>query len=249
MNTLKRKLTAILLTFAMLFSLMPALPQAAEAAEDPNGWIEVDYYHGVQGSKTAVNVVVVDESGNQITTPLSLSDYDTINVGKRDTIKLLNDKYYIKSLSTDDGTLTTYPENELNKLTYSWCYMDEESTLKVHIAEKPDSSQFHIDDRIDNNGSMTRTYRIYESQVLKMIASKDDDFVEKFTQYGLGESFRENIEITPNWMQSFGSESEKDFNLVARIDETAGPYWNLDVTSDSADVDEVQPDRILYFKS
>ena len=38
MNTLKRKLTAILLTFAMLFSLMPALPQAAEAApEEPNG--------------------------------------------------------------------------------------------------------------------------------------------------------------------------------------------------------------------
>ena len=38
MNTLKRKLTAILLTFAMLFSLMPVLPQAAEAApEEPNG--------------------------------------------------------------------------------------------------------------------------------------------------------------------------------------------------------------------
>ena len=38
MNTLKRKLTAILLTFAMLFSLMPALPQTAEAApEEPNG--------------------------------------------------------------------------------------------------------------------------------------------------------------------------------------------------------------------
>ena len=38
MNTLKRKLTAILLTFAMLFSLMPVLPQTAEAApEEPNG--------------------------------------------------------------------------------------------------------------------------------------------------------------------------------------------------------------------
>ena len=34
MNTFKRKLTAILLTFAMLFSLMPVLPQAAEAAQN-----------------------------------------------------------------------------------------------------------------------------------------------------------------------------------------------------------------------
>ena len=41
MNTLKRKLTAILLTFAMLFSLMPALPQAAEAAE--GGFAENEY--------------------------------------------------------------------------------------------------------------------------------------------------------------------------------------------------------------
>lgn len=45
MNTLKRKLTAILLTFAMLFSLMPALPQAAEAAEGnvQNSYIRYEY--------------------------------------------------------------------------------------------------------------------------------------------------------------------------------------------------------------
>lgn len=41
MNTLKRKLTAILLTFAMLFSLMPALPQTAEAA---NGFVENEWF-------------------------------------------------------------------------------------------------------------------------------------------------------------------------------------------------------------
>lgn len=44
MNTLKRKLTAILLTFAMLFSLMPALPQAAEAA---GTLTELEYSHSV----------------------------------------------------------------------------------------------------------------------------------------------------------------------------------------------------------
>lgn len=44
MNTLKRKLTAILLTFAMLFSLMPVLPQTAEAAEaQGNGYVTLSY--------------------------------------------------------------------------------------------------------------------------------------------------------------------------------------------------------------
>lgn len=62
MNTLKRKLTAILLTFAMLFSLMPALPQAAEAAEPTsvqsgNGYITFGYEHkGTAKRNIKVNV-------------------------------------------------------------------------------------------------------------------------------------------------------------------------------------------------
>lgn len=64
MNTLKRKLTAILLTFAMLFSLMPALPQAAEAAYDPtteeNELIQVEYVANGAANKN-VNVIVQNE--------------------------------------------------------------------------------------------------------------------------------------------------------------------------------------------
>ena len=67
MNTLKRKLTAILLTLAMLLSLMPAFPQAAEAALDKttvnNDAIQVEYTANGAFNST-VEVMVQDEEGN-----------------------------------------------------------------------------------------------------------------------------------------------------------------------------------------
>ena len=70
MNTLKRKLTAILLTFAMLFSLMPALPQVAEAVEMSSKYVELLMNKNPSSDEAksiTVNVYVDNaESPNQI---------------------------------------------------------------------------------------------------------------------------------------------------------------------------------------
>ncbi|MEE0207397.1 MAG: hypothetical protein UEX93_11120 [Peptococcaceae bacterium] len=163
MNTLKRKLTAILLTFAMLFSLMPALPQAAEAATSSmeNDWIKVDYYTRPGDQDRSIDVIVQTSDGEQLTS-LNISDYNW-GVAETDTITLKNTDYYIRDIQKSGSgylTVTSVSETQAN---YSWTTMDNGDQIIVTV----DSVDCAINDLI--TGGVTRTYRIYEDQVMKMI--------------------------------------------------------------------------------
>lgn len=110
MRTKKHKLTAILLVLAMLFTLIPALPQSAEAAYDSttksNDVIEVKYTaNGVITHD--VNVIVQDENGAPLTSnPLVLND---IVAGTPYTveIKLLDSNKLIKNIEASSGSATS----------------------------------------------------------------------------------------------------------------------------------------------
>jgi len=77
---------------------------------------------------------------------------------------------------------------------------------------------------------VTRTYRIYDDQVYKMLYSQGVDVTEETTV----------VSVTPLWVRSFGTESNK--GLIHENLET--DYWDNSFTSNSADVDEVQPTNI-----
>lgn len=110
MNTLKRKLTAILLTFAMLFSLMPVLPQAAEAAGGDmetvsNEYIDFSYQTPYVATGAAkVKIIVKDvETDQQLGTTIVIDNYAKLldEPGKENNILLKNNQYELDNVTFD----------------------------------------------------------------------------------------------------------------------------------------------------
>lgn len=245
MNTLKRKLTAILLTFAMLFSLMPALPQAAEAADQTtvnNDLIQVDYVaNGAVESN--VNVYVKNEQGELLTQEPLILENIVAGTPFNVTVTLLDDKYIVKNLheGSGDATLVKF-DNE--KVSFNWAYMDSETSLTVTVAEKIDRDSLKVDNWIEGGG-YTRGYYIYQDQLLKMIALQDSNLQDNIQNLDI-----RGIKIQPNWIQPFyagtdSTGSNKEFRQVDTLATQDRAYWDLlKVTSDNGNVEKVQPDRL-----
>ena len=237
MNTLKRKLTAILLTFAMLFSLMPALPQAAEAADQTtvkNELIQVEYVANGAANKN-VNVIVQNEDGEQLTEePLRL---ENIVSGTPYQVKVtvLDNDYVVKNMSGDSGHFYIFDYSYANQTADAeWAYMDDEATLTVTVAPL---SHPAISDEITFGSTLD--YRIYENQLLKMIASKDESLEHNFDSLKVND-----INVSPNWIQPF-TEDDWDFSRVGRVDETEGQYWNISgISSDNDTIDKIRPSHL-----
>lgn len=245
MNTLKRKLTAILLTFAMLFSLMPALPQAAEAADETtvnNDIIRVEYTANGAANST-VEVTVQDEEGNSLTQePLVLQNI-VKGAPHNVTITALDNSYFVANVETTGGSVTipSYDYDNSN-MSFNWAYMDDGSQVIVTLSKKIDPDSVNIDNWVE--GGLTRNYYIYQDQLLKMIALNDSELQANIKNLDIRE-----IKIKPNWVQPFqvaeGTGSDKEFRQVDTLASQDRAYWDLlRVTTDNGDVGKVQPDRI-----
>ena len=235
MNTLKRKLTAILLTFAMLFSLMPALPQAAEAATSSkeNDLLKVDYYTQLGDQDRSIDVIVQTSDGEQLTS-LKISDYNW-GIPAADTITLKNTDYYIRDIQKNGSgvfAVTSVSETQAN---FSWTTMDNGDQIIVTV----DSMDCAINDLI--TGGVTRTYRIYEDQVMKMICDQDKDIVN-------GNDLPSITTMKPVWKDSFydtpGAGSNKTFMKADLTHSPNEKYWHLEVTCENGKIVQVQPYQI-----
>ena len=235
MNTLKLKLTAILLTFAMLFSLMPALPQAAEAATSSkeNDLLKVDYYTQLGDQDRSIDVIVQTSDGEQLTS-LKISDYNW-GVSAADTITLKNTDYYIRDIQKNGSgvfAVTSVSETQAN---FSWTTMDNGDQIIVTV----DSMDCAINDLI--TGGVTRTYRIYEDQVMKMICDQDKDIVN-------GNDLPSITTMKPVWKDSFydtpGAGSNKTFMKADLTHSPNEKYWHLEVTCENGKIVQVQPYQI-----
>ena len=235
MNTLKRKLTAILLTFAMLFSLMPAMPQAAEAATSSkeNDLLKVDYYTQLGDQDRSIDVIVQTSDGKELTS-LNISDYNW-GIPAADTITLKNTDYYIRDIQKNGSgvfAVTSVSETQAN---FSWTTMDAGDQIIVTV----DSMDCAINDLITDG--VTRTYRIYEDQVMKMIYDRDKDIVN-------GNDLPSITTMKPVWKDAFydtpGAGSNKTF-LKADLTHTPNEkYWHLEVTCENGKIVQVQPYQI-----
>ena len=177
MNTLKRKLTAILLTFAMLFSLMPALPQAAEAAQkttagqyvtmeykevgagvlEPNS-IVVNVF--IEGRETAVETLTVNDAGitdNNITINVNGSDYE---IAGRTGV----------SMDASGASLDVPPWNlnmDLNEFSTTWT-SGHGSTLTINLTlREPVGTATEENGHYE--GTATVEFRAYDEQIFKML--------------------------------------------------------------------------------
>ena len=228
MNTLKRKLTAILLTFAMLFSLMPALPQAAEAAEATSGNELVTVSYNDAGNKECY-VKIQDVNGNQLDN-VTLENY--LGSGSSVTLNLNNKNYEIVSV-TETG-MSLYEEYPLysdrHQYQFTAAIYDDSATLTVTVQpyDGPEVSEFIY------NATATRTYRLYDDQIFKMIykyGSQQD--------VGVGTVIKS---ITPKWTENFGDGATgagSSFNDINREED----YYNKDFIFNSVNnnLSSVQP--------
>lgn len=237
MNTLKRKLTAILLTFAMLFSLMPSLPQAAEAANGfaENEYIQLDYaeaYEGVGDDILPGNltVKVQDVDGNQLGDLIEITDFGR-TTGLISTITVKAEKqseYELESLSPSKGTFTETEKTSTEASFYWTDWLSGEAELVVTLCEPHQLPQ--VDDTIEGYGN-TRMYRIYDEQVLKMLYLAGDTDISEDTIIE---------QVKPVWVNSLDTLTETN---KALIDENREHDY-LDNSYSDGDVDNVQPNNI-----
>lgn len=235
MNTLKRKLTAILLTFAMLFSLMPALPQAAEAADGEmdsrqNDYIKFEYQTPyIDDDNEDLEIKVIDASSNrQLGETITINNYGRVlaDTGKENVITVLQpERYEIESVGFSGGVLTDWLNITFDKAIFDLTIAKKQTiTIVLRAAsEKPNVPEEIVGD------TPSRIYRIYDDQVLKML---------HFANVAVSEKTKIKS-VTPNWVYSFPMDETELIKANREQD-----YRHNTFTSDSSFVDEVQPKNI-----
>ena len=138
MNTLKRKLTAILLTFAMLFSLMPALPQAAEAATVPGneGYVTLSYDNdGLQDRTITVNVMLADQQVDTIVVKDAKAATNQLSITVDNLEYELNGE---NAVSVDKDAAISSDSVAANFRSWSGLFTGNDITITVNLREKQD---------------------------------------------------------------------------------------------------------------
>ena len=181
MNTLKRKLTAILLTFAMLFSLMPALPQAAEAVGNEQQYVEIAYDKNSpleEAKSITVNVYVDNaESPNQIIRVDDASPaYNKVQLTVLGKYEIAGDDAVTTAGETGQIAVT---EEKVSADFKSWsCRYSGDNGLIINVNLRsplahPDMPGGYYD------GDTTIEFRTYNHEILKMIYQNLDEDQEK----------------------------------------------------------------------
>ena len=180
MNTLKRKLTAILLTFAMLFSLMPALPQAAEAADQskPGQYVTLNYETGTRDYNIDVQVYLNNEYRETISVTDARATDDNISIVVNDS-----SQHVIGMVISEN--VVAFPEMESDLSAWSCQATETNLNIKVYLAEKNGPGT--------PNGveTGTHTYKLRDVQIEKMLYLATDIQLEDINVTGIDVNYRE----------------------------------------------------------
>ena len=180
MNTLKRKLTAILLTFAMLFSLMPALPQAAEAADQskPGQYVTLNYETGTRDYNIDVQVYLNNEYQETISVTDARATDDNISIVVNDS-----SQYVIGMVVSDN--VVAFPEMKLDLSAWSCRATETNLNIEVYLAEKNGPGT--------PNGVETgpHTYKLQDVQIGKILYLATDIQLKDINVTGIDVNYRE----------------------------------------------------------
>lgn len=190
MNTLKRKLTAALLTLAMLLSLMPAMPQAAEAATGQSSQqgeiVTLDYSTGNADLKMTVKVYLEgyenEEPIDTITVNDAASAYNQIK------ISVNNDQNY--EIADRNGVNVTYDQEisgaEFSSETMSSDLKSYSCTMNTAQYTGADNFVFTVILRepekraetpngVEESTAASPQFRAYDAEIMKLLYQHDVD--------------------------------------------------------------------------
>ena len=238
MNTLKRKLTAILLTFAMLFSLMPALPQTAEAKSGDhtasNKYVTMKYGYGSANKQITVNVYIEGQEG--IVDTLQITDGASTN---NDITISLNEGVDYEFAGRDgvtvdwDDTDGSYSEEDMTRdLKTFTCHLETgiADNYVFSITLRTPQERADVGESGAYEGTSEIDFRAYPVQLLKMLqlALPDMDVTTETTIDG----------VTINFIESYaGSQYQYDMTSINREKD----YFNIPFSNVSG---KATPDNV-----
>ena len=224
---MKKRLLAMLLALMLVVGLLPVGVLAADEAsqQSENGYFTISYQNEGLYART-INVTLLLNGTVLDTVTVS----DAIWGSQRVTVSLnatYNSQYDIENVDIS-GCDAVAPSLLADSYSAQVSNISENTPANIYIHlieyEAPE-----VDEEINGQG-VTRTYRIYDDQIYKILHFEG---VEVSAE-------TEIVSVTPLWVRQFGTESNKE--LIKENRET--DYWDNSFTSDSSDVVEVQPGNI-----
>lgn len=224
MHTKKRKFTAILLVLAMLFTLMPALPQAAEAGNQE--YVSLEYDKGAMKKHITVNVNINGKTEQTIEVKDAAAADNQIEVSLLDTTN-----YEIAGrtgVNVSVSGLSAVPDFELSsdlstlKLTWNSGIGDD---LTIDVTLRSDKMQRPtISDNGIYEGSATIGYRLYDSQIIKMLALAGEDVAARSTIERVKVNFigTTSLGLSPE-MSDTNRENDYYYFELSNVDMKASP--------------------------
>ena len=229
---MRKRVLAMLLAAAMVAGMVTVATPAASAATQSNDYISFEYnYDSLAGNWNTITVNVQDDKGNQLGNPIIINDFYSAVVASV-AIKSLKPEYEILSVEGSGRAsisgLSYSPTNGFSFGLYSYWTLggDNSGTVTVTLCEPHENPT--VDSTIQGQG-YSRTYRVYDDQLLKMLHSVGVDVTADTEIEG----------VRPIWVNSFAGDSLGADDINREED-----YWNFTATSDNAYVAEVEPNNI-----
>ncbi|MEE0434534.1 MAG: S-layer homology domain-containing protein, partial [Peptococcaceae bacterium] len=215
MHTLKRKTTALLLVVAMLFSLLPAFPQTAEAAtaQGNGGYVTLQYEsEGLLNRTITVNVLLDGQQVDSFSVHDAKASMNDISITVNDSTS-----YEIAGWSGVSYTTATGVEiaNHVDETLQAW-YATWEATannnLVINVNLRTPVAHVDVVDGIYKDGGIVDV-RAYEPALLKLLHLEDVaipdngdldikkitlNFYESIPVYGDSESLNDGLILGNN---------------------------------------------------
>ena len=225
---MKRRIIAALMALCLCIGLLPATALAVEGeatdyislSDDSSGSSNVGEKPGT------VTVVVIDATNNQELGKTTFTRNCTANSLTISLVDGIKDEYDIESVDTNGSYSDNLSADSYSIESWSSPY-GEGGLFTVYLC--PEFEAPYLPDGEIENLNLTRTYRIYPTQVLKMLRALNAD-ISPDTQI---------VDIKPIWVKSF-AEDDKSFSDV----NVESDYGSLIVTSSDGNVDTVQPTNL-----
>lgn len=225
---MKRRIIAALMALCLCIGLLPATALAAGGeATDYISLSEDSFGSTNVGDKPGtVTVVVIDATNNQELGKTTFTRNCTANSLTISLVDGIKDEYDIESVDTNGSYSDNLSADSYSIESWSSPY-GEGGLFTVYLC--PEFEAPYLPDGEIENLNLTRTYRIYPTQVLKMLRALNAD-ISPDTQI---------VDIKPIWVKSF-AEDDKSFSDV----NVESDYGSLIVTSSDGNVDTVQPTNL-----
>ena len=225
---MRKRLLAMLIALVMVASLLPVAALAAgNTVQSSNGYVSVSYKND-GALERSITVNIYGSDGTLVDTA---EIYDAKYVVQRITITLNSNyasQFDIESVDVSGGSDTSMSISaDTCSFNLAAIDGDDGATVSVYLCEEYVVPA--LPDGLIENSDFTRSYRIYDDQILKLL-------------HDAGVSVSETTEIKsvqPAWVKSF-AEDYRGFDRIDREED----YWHLTVTSSNANVETVQPNNI-----